>query len=872
MWRKTLHDSENLYFNERLEVVGDYEFWLKAAECHQFKKIPKLLGLYYRSPQQTNKEFSDRHLSNQESFSVRREAILRRLSQAGQGTLGTHLATCSQDIQSLLNSIKSDGFSANAARKLQHLYWTASSLLEFTGQFDAAKSVARDYFDIINDGFLLSYQLKELIMSKTTPSRDKSDQLVSVIIPTFNAAAYIEETILSVHAQSHQNIEIICVDDGSSDITVQKIQTLSENLPDIPIKLILQHNQGPSRARNRAIQMAKGDFILPLDADDQIAPNYIAKTLDAFRNESNISVVFTEAVFYGTENKIWATEDIRLPELFSRNFLNVTALFKKSAWRDAGGYDEKLPGYEDWDLWITMASKGYRFKLIPEPLFFYRFRTNSRAANSEHKDAQKRMAIMRKHKDIYRFPNNENRHLLGQFKRIAPQLIHPDWAYRTGLTTNENTSALRTASHSGNTKIRILFVCHDFPPHIYAGAQLYALNLAKTLNASGKAEVDVIYPEFWNDSTTCKLIQDNFEGVRVFRLIKDHTHAFAPSVRHPQVIEILDAFFHKNSYDVVHIHELGQMSAAPIEIAKRHNLPCIMTLHTTWLLCFYWFLTTPDQNCCSGPESIQKCTACFMKFHNFKNERDEMERVVTQFMEFRMKYLKKMFSILDLRIAPSRYMKEIYERFGFKNVQVRPLGMVAVNVPPKVEHPELRFGFIGQVSKRKGVNVLIDAFSQIAQKFPKVQLRIHGNQKDESFASMIWDKTKHLSGVRYFGPYTHHEIGKIMSEIDVLIVPSYWENYPLVVQEALQHKVPVIASRIAGFPEMIHDGKNGFLFEVGNAKDLALKILKLCENPSMVAQLKENIDQVRDIIRDRDDYLKDYEKLMQETLPQPCGQ
>ena len=302
------------------------------------------------------------------------------------------------------------------------------------------------------------------------------------------------------------------------------------------------------------------------------------------------------------------------------------------------------------------------------------------------------------------------------------------------------------------------------------------------------------------------------------------------------------------------------MSAVPIEIAKRHGLPCIMTLHTTWLLCFYWFLTTPDQNCCTGPESIQKCTDCFMKFHNFKNEREEIERVVTQFMDFRLKYFKKMFSLLDSRIAPSRYMKEIYERFGFEGVQVRPLGMVPTNVPPKIEHPELRFGFIGQVSKRKGVNVLVDAFTQVGHKFPKVQLRIHGNQKDESFAALMWSKTKHLPGVRYFGPYTHHELGKIMSEIDVLVVPSYWENYPLVVQEALQHKVPVIASRVAGFPEMIHHGKNGLLFEVGNADDLASKMLRLCGNPEHVAEMRDNIVQVRDITCDRDDYLADYEQ------------
>lgn len=822
-----------------------------------FSKIINITNSYIsycESAKNTNLHFTDSDYEH--IFKKCKIYIFKYLNTINSRELEEIIKSCTSTLHTFIN--QSTG-STYKNINVDSLFLTASIFFEYTHDIKNAIDIACIFFDFGQISFLLSYQIKDLILNQKLIRSQKNTDLVSIIIPTYNSHKYIKDTLTSLINQTHSYIEILCIDDGSTDNTIQIIKDLEKN-NDIHIKIIDQNNQGPSHARNRGIQLAKAEYILALDSDDQIAPDYIEKALTTFQIEPNLSVVFTEAVFYGMENKIWATEDVRLPELFSRNFLNVTALFKKSAWRDAGGYDEKLPGYEDWDLWITLASKGHRFKLIPEPLFFYRFRSDSRAANSEHKDAQKRMAIMRKHKDIYRLPNNDKRHLLGQFKRIDPQLIHPDWAYRTGLTVNESSTAVPTARPSVGTRKRILFVCHDFPPHIYAGAQLYALNLAKALNASGKAEVDVIYPEFWNDSKTCELIEDNFEGVRVFRLVKDSTYAFAPSVRHPQVAEIFDAFLQKNTYDLVHIHELGQMSAVPIEIAKKHGLPCIMTLHTTWLLCFYWFLTTPDQNCCTGPESIQKCTDCFMKFHNFKNEREEIERVVTQFMGFRLKYFKKMFSLLDSRIAPSRYMKEIYERFGFEDVQVRPLGMVPTNVPPKVHHPELRFGFIGQVSKRKGVNVLIDAFTQIGHRFPKVQLRIHGNQKDESFAALMWSKTKHLPGVRYFGPYTHHELGKIMSEIDVLVVPSYWENYPLVVQEALQHKVPVIASQVAGFPEMIHHGKNGLLFEVGNADDLASKMLQLCKNPEHVVEMRDNIGPVRDITCDRDDYLADYEQ------------
>ena len=527
---------------------------LNIPESMHFSKIINITNSYIsycESAKNTNLSFTDSDYEH--IFKKCKIYIFKYFNTINRRELEEIIKSCTSTLNTFIN--QSTGLTYQNTN-VDSLFLTTSIIFEYTHDFKNAIDIARIFFDFGQSSFLLSYQIKDLKLNQKLDKSQKNTNLVSIIIPTYNSHKYIKDTLNSLINQTHSYIEILCIDDGSTDNTIQIIKDL-ETTNDINIKIIDQNNQGPSHARNRGIQLAKAEYILALDSDDQIAPDYIEKALTTFQIEPNLSVVFTEAVFYGTENKIWATEDVRLPELFSRNFLNVTALFKKSAWRDAGGYDEKLPGYEDWDLWITLASKGHRFKLIPEPLFFYRFRSNSRAANSEHKDAQKRMAIMRKHKDIYRFPSNDKRHLLGQFKRIDPQLIHPDWAYRTGLTANESSTAVPTVRPSVGARKRILFVCHDFPPHIYAGAQLYALNLAKALNASGKAEVDVIYPEFWNDSQTCELIEDNFEGVRVFRLVKDSTYAFAPSVRHPQVAEIFDAFLQRNTYDLIHIHELG---------------------------------------------------------------------------------------------------------------------------------------------------------------------------------------------------------------------------------------------------------------------------------------------------------------------------
>jgi glycosyltransferase involved in cell wall biosynthesis len=413
--------------------------------------------------------------------------------------------------------------------------------------------------------------------------------------------------------------------------------------------------------------------------------------------------------------------------------------------------------------------------------------------------------------------------------------------------------------HTAQYRQRILFVCHDFPPHIYAGAQLYALNLAKALKNTGQVDVDVIYPEFWNEPTRYGLAEDRFDGVTVFRLIKEQTFAFEPSVRHPVVAGMFDQFLKDRRYTLVHVHELGQISAAPIEIAKKHSLPCMMTLHTTWLLCFFWFLTTPDQQCCSGPESVDKCTDCFLRYHPLPEHAADPRGMVAKFMTFRSRYFKRMFRLLDRRVAPSVYMQELYGHHGFSDIEVSPLGMPSTNSLPKKPASHLRFGFIGQVSKRKGVNILLEAFAGLSRAFPQAELRIHGNLKDRDFADHILARIEAIPGAHYFGAYTEKDVPSILSKIDVLVVPSFWENFPLVVQEAFQHKVPVIASRVAGFPEMVRHNENGMLFEVGNTTDLASQMELLCRRPETVARLSQSILPVKTFEQDSREYLERYE-------------
>jgi len=206
--------------------------------------------------------------------------------------------------------------------------------------------------------------------------------LVSIIIPTYNDTEYLKEAINSALAQTYKNIEIIVINDGSTNIKDIKYLEKFPYLFDT-VKLINKKNEGLSLARNTGIKESKGEFIIPLDADDMISTDFVEKTLRVISKDSNIGVVYTNQRFFGDENKIMEMLDFDFEKLLSINHVSVCSLIRRTAYdvvknNNGVGYNPNMKfGYEDWDFWISIAECGYKFECIHQPLFWYRKRTNS---------------------------------------------------------------------------------------------------------------------------------------------------------------------------------------------------------------------------------------------------------------------------------------------------------------------------------------------------------------------------------------------------------------------------------------------------------------------------------------------------------------
>jgi glycosyltransferase involved in cell wall biosynthesis len=205
-----------------------------------------------------------------------------------------------------------------------------------------------------------------------------SYDLVSVIIPTHNYGRYISEAIESVLAQSYPNVEIIVVDDGSTDDT----EAVVKKYP--MVKYVYQEHIGqptPARAKNNGIRLSKGKYIVCLDADDQFLPSYITECMAVTKTDPKIGMVWTASLLFGTDPKRLVSK-FYLPQVknpHTRYSFYATpggtigaALIPRKVYDDVGLYDESLVSIEDLDFVIRLLQHHWKAKSIYKPLHKYR--------------------------------------------------------------------------------------------------------------------------------------------------------------------------------------------------------------------------------------------------------------------------------------------------------------------------------------------------------------------------------------------------------------------------------------------------------------------------------------------------------------------
>lgn len=276
--------------------------------------------------------------------------------------------------------------------------------------------------------------------------------LVSIIVPCFKQAEYLSEALDSVLAQTYRNWECVIVDDGSPDNTGTIANEYCKK--DIRIKYIYQENKGLATARNTGIFNSIGEYILPLDADDLIAPTYIEKAMERFGLYPETKLIYCKGHTFGNSNHPMNFVDYDYDTFIWGNCIFCSAVYKRSDYDRTNGYNPNMVhGLEDWDFWLSLLKKEDIVFRIDEVLFYYRVKETSmvRKLVSHHLE-ENLIQLCRNHPDVYK-PYNDRlvfyHSYLEEIQQLKKEIstIQSSHAYQLGKFLLKPLTWIKTKKH-----------------------------------------------------------------------------------------------------------------------------------------------------------------------------------------------------------------------------------------------------------------------------------------------------------------------------------------------------------------------------------------------------------------------------------------
>jgi glycosyltransferase involved in cell wall biosynthesis len=402
------------------------------------------------------------------------------------------------------------------------------------------------------------------------------------------------------------------------------------------------------------------------------------------------------------------------------------------------------------------------------------------------------------------------------------------------------------------TTRKVLYVSHNHPEIRPGGAEAYALELHEAMRDGGEWESIFLArtgPPFstasrYHEGTLLTGVNDRDPGQYFFYTeLSDYDWLLNSTSNKTTITTHFRDFLLAQQPDVVHFqHTLFIGMEAIREV--RNSLPdaaIVYTLHEFLPICHRHgqMLRATDEEPCME-ESPRRCHECFPE-------------ISPQDFFMRKRFVQSQMELVDLFIAPSKFLGERYVDWGIPEEKIRveeygrlPLG----HAPPTARRKKRnRFGFFGQFSHYKGVNVVLKAARRLAEDGVEARIWLHGanleiqpQEFQDEFAELLEESGE---SVEMVGRYDHDQLGSLMENVDWVVVPSrWWENSPLVIQEAFMHGRPVICSDIGGMAEKVTDGVDGLHFRAGDPEDLARTISKAAASPQLWRTLAGGISPV----------------------------
>ena len=400
--------------------------------------------------------------------------------------------------------------------------------------------------------------------------------------------------------------------------------------------------------------------------------------------------------------------------------------------------------------------------------------------------------------------------------------------------------------------VKVLKVIHGYPPYYMAGSEVYTANFCNEISKKVDLSIFTRIEDEFTKPYNCSESREN--GIRIIRVNKpSRDYTFRSKYQDIRMAKIFEHYLDEIDPNIVHIGHLSHLSIQIVNVIHKKNIPIVFTLHDFWMMCIRGQLIRDDYSLCEGP-NIKKCKECNMKYFTSEVEAEQEIKIW-------LKTLSEVNQKIDLFIAPSQFLRNKYLEYGIPVEKVihtdYGFDIETIKSGMRTISDKIRFGYLGRVIPVKGIALLIDSFNEIDHSI--AELNIYG--KLPNSANYLKNRCSNTA-IHFKGGYNHNEISKVLSEIDVLVVPSIWyENSPLVIHEAFIAKIPIIASNIGGIAELVTHEKNGLLVEPRNITDLIEKMNIFIDNPELVEKYSQETH-VRSIQEDVEEIEKLYVKLL----------
>lgn len=414
----------------------------------------------------------------------------------------------------------------------------------------------------------------------------------------------------------------------------------------------------------------------------------------------------------------------------------------------------------------------------------------------------------------------------------------------------------QTPATSPRPAPRIAIVSHTHPDLSKGGAEVSAYALFKGLRALGH---EVVFIATCNESDLPRIKTRPGEYL-IQRDTEFYDHLYQLGT--PETARQLTAILAREMIEVVNFQHYLFLGINAIQAVCDMGLRVVLTLHEYLAICHHHgqMVTRPGQSLCRAA-SRQGCQSCFP------------EHLGEQF-DIRRWQIGQVFDQVAAFVSPSRFLRDRYAAWGLDPARVHVIENGLLDIAAKRGRAEAdggrsrsprntarTIGYFGQITPFKGMGLILDAVEQledaraaalrrdgVAPERAPFRFRVHGNLVglDPAFVERFEEVEKRSSALRYMGAYANEDVITLMAACDYVIVPSqWWENSPVVIQEAYAAGCPVIASDLGGLAEKVEDGKTGLLFGVSDATSLLDTLDKACA-PGMLDTLIAGLPGVSD--------------------------